>query len=59
MKVGNLVRFVSNGEAMIVLNIIGNGCDPYSQVTALTASGTIVKSSVEAFEIIDKETEDE
>lgn len=57
MKVGDLVRFVSNDEVMVVLNIIGHGCDPSSQVTAITGSGVIVKSSVLAFKIIDTEIE--
>ena len=59
MKVGDLVRFVSNGEVMVVLSIIGHGCDPNSQATAITGDGVIVKSSILAFKIIDTRIDDE
>ena len=52
MQVGDLVRFTHNGDTMIVLQIIGPGCDAVSQVTAMDKHGTIVKSSVVSFKVI-------
>lgn len=57
MKVGDLVRFRYNGAPMIVLQVIGHGCNAVSQVTAMDEHGTIVKSSVASFKVIDTRIE--
>ena len=58
MKVGDLVRFTYDDDTMIVLQIIGHGCNTASQVTAMDEHGTIVKSSVASFKVIDTRISD-
>jgi hypothetical protein len=57
VKPGDVIRFDYNGETMICLKIVGHSCHPYSQVTALTSDGLIVKNQLLAFTIIDTEIE--
>jgi len=54
MRPGDLIQFHQNMEVMLCLKLEdGHSCHPYTQVTALAENGVIVKSTVDAFKVID------